>query len=64
MWPDTYAPTWTGLMNCYAQGLPFLRDSFAGNIFCVLAFAGAWYAASAVSESSIAVAASDGPQDS
>ncbi len=42
MWPETYAPTLSGLMNCYAQGIPFLRTSIAGNFVFALVFLGAW----------------------
>ena len=45
MWPDTYPPTLAGLLNCYTQGLPFLRSSLAGNLLFALVFLAAWHAA-------------------
>ncbi|MCH2200981.1 MAG: hypothetical protein MK110_10810 [Fuerstiella sp.] len=48
LWPDTYASTLAGLMNCYAQGLPFLRGSVMGNFVFALIFLGAWHVAVAV----------------
>jgi len=29
---DMYAHTWSGLMQCYAMGLPFLRNTLAGDL--------------------------------
>ena len=45
MWPETYPPTVAGLMNCYAQGLPFLRSSMVGNLSFALVFLAAWHVA-------------------
>ncbi|MEO2033278.1 MAG: DUF6580 family putative transport protein [Planctomycetaceae bacterium] len=45
MWPETYPATLAGLTSCYAQGLPFLRSSLAGNLPFALLFLAAWHAA-------------------
>jgi len=47
LWPETYAPTTTGLLSCYAAGLPFFKASFAGNFIFSLLFLGAWHFAAA-----------------
>lgn len=47
LWPETYAPTTTGLLNCYAAGIPFFKASFAGNFVFSLLFLGAWHVATA-----------------
>ena len=33
-----YSYTWQGLIQCYAMGLPFLKNSLLGNLFFVPAF--------------------------
>lgn len=61
MWPETYAATWAGLMQCYAQGLPFLRDSIFSNFTFAMMFLGAWHVATVTSHSkSFTVASIDG----
>ena len=62
MWPETYAPTLSGLMNCYAQGVPFLRTSIVGNFVFALVFLGAWHlaAVSAAADTYGAVKAENG----
>lgn len=37
-WSDLYEHNWRGLLECYAQGLPFFRYTLAGDLFyaCVL----------------------------
>jgi hypothetical protein len=37
-----YAPTWAGLLHCYANGLPFLANNLQGDVFwCSVVFGGA-----------------------
>ena len=64
MWPETYPHTISGLLSCYAQGLPFLRDSLIGNAPFALLFLAAWHVAtvSAPAES-LTVAGADSQQD-
>ncbi len=46
LWPETYAPALSGLLACYAQGLPFLLDSLYGNFSFAIIFLAAWQLAS------------------
>jgi hypothetical protein len=33
--PEMYPKTWAGLLECYAAGLPFFRNTVAGDLFYV-----------------------------
>lgn len=35
LWPQMYAHTWQGLLQCYVMGLPFLKYNFLGNLVIV-----------------------------
>lgn len=35
---NMYPPTWTGLIQCYIAGLPFLKNQLLGNLFFVPLF--------------------------
>ena len=35
MWPEMYAHTWMGLLQCYVMGLPFLKYNVLGNLIIV-----------------------------
>jgi hypothetical protein len=56
LWPDTYAHTLTGLVSCYTQGLPYLRNSIVGNLPFALAFLGAWHVATVSDAATYSVA--------
>ncbi len=63
LWPQTYAPTFAGLINCYTAGLPYLRHSIAGNLpFAVLLLA-AWHVATVWNSTSLPVASADSGND-
>ena len=64
LWPDTYASTLTGLMTCYAQGIPFFKSSIAGNFVFALVFLGSWHMATvAVNSDTHAVAKAEQGSD-
>lgn len=35
LWPQMYAHTWQGLIQCYVMGLPFLKYNLLGNLVIV-----------------------------
>ena len=59
-----YPKTWAGLMECYAQGLPFYRAMIAGDLFYLSIVLACWAAATAygtASSSSSIVSSSTSP---
>ncbi len=42
LWFDMYPPTWTGLMTCYAQALPFFRFTLAGDLIFAVSLFGSY----------------------
>jgi len=54
LWPETYSTTLTGLAQCYAAGIPYLRISLVSNFaFCLLFFS-LWNTVTAIQTSSSA----------
>ncbi|MEZ6059600.1 MAG: DUF6580 family putative transport protein [Planctomycetaceae bacterium] len=41
-WPETYAHTLAGLIDCYTKAIPFARGTFLGDVVLSLVFFSAW----------------------
>ncbi len=48
IWPDTYAHTTAGLIDCFTKAIPFVRGTILGNLVAAPLFYGAWYCLAAV----------------